>query len=111
MMSSAALPKVAFSSPPAAGPMRQASCSVAKPMSPASGTSDVAAVTNSHGEAGAVAAISQHTGAAARSRLRRLAASAVRSGRTSVAELVEILALGARQQIEERVEAAVERAP
>ena len=37
MISSAALPKVAFSSPPIPGPSRSASCSVASPISPASG--------------------------------------------------------------------------
>src|SRR5256885_445388 len=55
MMSSAALPNVALRKPPHAGPERRASWSVPRPMSPASGTSDAAAATNTHDEPGAVA--------------------------------------------------------
>jgi hypothetical protein len=38
MMSSAALPKVAFRRPPIPSPRRLARCSVARPIQPASGT-------------------------------------------------------------------------
>ena len=54
MMSSAALPNVALRKPPTAGPERQANSSVPSPMIPASGTSDIAAATKTHGESGAV---------------------------------------------------------
>ena len=53
MISSAALPNVALRKPPHAGPERSASSSVAEPMSPASGTSETAAVMNTHGDVGA----------------------------------------------------------
>src|SRR6478672_5478819 len=79
MMSSAALPKVAFKNPPHAGPERAARCSVPLPIRPASGTSETAAVMNTHGEPGAVA-------------------SAIHDA-------------GAGQEVEERVEAPIERAP
>ncbi len=46
MMSSAALPKVAFMSPPTPAPKREASRSVASPRSPASGTIASPASTN-----------------------------------------------------------------
>ena len=46
IMSSAALPKVALSSPPTAGPLRLARCSVASPMYPASGMMAAAARAN-----------------------------------------------------------------
>jgi len=39
MISSAALPKVAFSNPPTRWPVCSATCSVASPSKPASGTS------------------------------------------------------------------------
>ncbi len=52
MISSAALPNVALRNPPQAGPARLASCSVPRPISPASGTSDNAVVTNTHAESG-----------------------------------------------------------
>ena len=44
MISSAALPKVALSRPPIVGPVRWARCSVASPMSPASGSTPRQAV-------------------------------------------------------------------
>ena len=47
MISSGALPKLAFSSPPIPGPVCSAACSVASPISHASGTSDAAASRNS----------------------------------------------------------------
>ena len=47
MMSSGALPKVALRKPPMPGPVCSAACSVASPMSHASGISDAAARTNS----------------------------------------------------------------
>ena len=47
-MSSAALPKVALSSPPAAAPSRSASASVALPMYPASGMMPSPAPTKTH---------------------------------------------------------------
>jgi hypothetical protein len=50
MISSAALPKVAFRNPPSVGPQRLASSSVASPMSPAAGMSVTAAVTNSQSD-------------------------------------------------------------
>ena len=42
MISSAAFPKVAFNSPPSPGPIRAAACSVARPIQPASGRSEIA---------------------------------------------------------------------
>ena len=47
MMSSGALPKVALRKPPIPGPVCSAACSVASPISHASGMSAVAASTNS----------------------------------------------------------------
>ena len=52
MISSAALPNVALRKPPHAGPARRASCSVPRPISPASGISEAAAVMKTHGESG-----------------------------------------------------------
>ena len=49
MISSAALPKVAFSSPPIPGPSSSESSSVASPIRPASGMIAAAESTNSHG--------------------------------------------------------------
>ena len=46
-MSSGAFPKVAFRNPPIPGPVCSAACSVASPMSQASGMSAIAASTNS----------------------------------------------------------------
>ncbi len=48
MISSAALPKVAFSSPPMVGPVRWARCSVESPMNAASGSTPRQAVMNTH---------------------------------------------------------------
>ena len=42
MISSAAFPNVAFSSPPSPGPIRAAACSVARPIQAASGSSEIA---------------------------------------------------------------------
>ena len=42
MISSAAFPNVAFRRPPSPGPMRAAACSVARPIQPASGSSESA---------------------------------------------------------------------
>ena len=47
MISSGALPKLAFRKPPMPGPVCSPACSVASPISHASGTSDAAAKTNS----------------------------------------------------------------
>ena len=47
MISSGAFPKVAFRKPPMPGPVCSAACSVASPISQASGISAVAASTNS----------------------------------------------------------------
>ena len=47
MMSSGALPKVALRKPPIPGPVCSAACSVASPISHASGISETAARTNS----------------------------------------------------------------
>ena len=47
MISSGALPKLAFRNPPIPGPVCSPACSVASPISHASGTSDAAAATNS----------------------------------------------------------------
>ena len=47
MINSAALPKVAFRSPPSPGPTRQATASVASPIKPASGMIATAARKNS----------------------------------------------------------------
>ena len=47
MISSGALPKLAFRKPPIPGPVCSAACSVDSPISQASGTSEVAASTNS----------------------------------------------------------------
>ena len=48
MISSAALPNVALSSPPIVGPERSASSSVAVPMRPAAGMSESAAATKTY---------------------------------------------------------------
>ncbi len=48
MINSAALPKVAFSSPPTVGLVRCARCSVASPMNAASGSTPMQAVMNTH---------------------------------------------------------------
>src|SRR3954469_2043265 len=115
MISSAALPNVAFSRPPTAGPERDASCSVPRPIRPASGTSDAAAVRNSHGESCAVTPSTHDTGASTSSALtgdeRRLRSIATDLGSSLVAELLEVLVVGAGQQVEECVETAIERAP
>ena len=113
MISSAALPKVAFRKPPSAGPERSASSSVPRPMTPASGISDTAVARKTHGDVGATAASTHETGAKTMSRFSRLAASARAqpvSGSRSVCEAFDVLVVCARQEIEERVEAAVERA-
>src|ERR1035437_7939120 len=116
MMSSAALPKVAFSSPPSAGPARCASCSVARPIMPASGTSDTAAVMNIHGDSGCVSRRIQLAGAARSSRFSFLATSGrprrsfTEPSTESFTERFDVVFVGAWQQIEERVEAAIERA-
>ncbi len=55
MMSSGAFPKVALRNPPIPGPVRSAACSVASPISQASGISDAAASTNSAVEPRSVA--------------------------------------------------------
>ena len=47
MINSAALPKVAFRKPPTPAPERAASCSVARPIHPASGTIAMAATMKS----------------------------------------------------------------
>ena len=47
MISSGALPNVAFMKPPMPGPVRSAACSVASPISHARGISETAASTNS----------------------------------------------------------------
>jgi hypothetical protein len=46
MINSAAFPKLALRKPPSVGPARRARCSVAIPISPAAGTSETAAHTN-----------------------------------------------------------------
>src|SRR5436190_17802082 len=69
MISSAALPNVALRNPPHAGPDRAASCSVPRPMRPASGISDTAAVRNSQGDAGEVTASNHDSGASTSSAL------------------------------------------
>ncbi len=48
IISSAAFPKVAFSSPPTPGPSFLATCSVDSPSNPASGTIAAPAATNTH---------------------------------------------------------------
>ena len=55
MISSAALPKVAFRNPPSVGPVCFASSSVASPIRPASGTIAMAPTTNVQAEPGAMA--------------------------------------------------------
>ena len=50
IISSAALPKVAFRNPPSVGPDRLARCSVAVPINPAAGTRDMAASTKTQTE-------------------------------------------------------------
>src|SRR3954452_5656144 len=129
MISSAALPKVAFRNPPMAGPERCARVSVPSPTIAARGTRDAAASTNTHTDSGELRAISHDTGAAASSRFSWFEASARRSGRIpdqgrtfgpwswrfvarpSVGKLLDVLFFGAGQEIEEGVEAAVECAP
>src|SRR5258705_5241309 len=112
MMSSAALPKVALRNPPQPGPDRRASCSVPRPISPASGTSAAAAVMNTQGEAGTVAASTQETGAATSRTLMGDAKMARIIDRRvpSIPELFDVFVVGAGQQIEEGVQAAIERA-
>src|SRR4051812_2666757 len=119
MINSAALPKVAFRNPPHAGPTRRASCSVPTPIRPASGINDTAAVMNTHGDPCAVSASSHEIGATtsrtfigdevmARSMWGRLQAER-RVRCRLVSEFLDILVFGARQQVEEGVEAAIER--
>ncbi len=79
MMSSAALPNVAFSRPPSVGPVWKASAVVASPMSAASGRIESAAVTKSHGEAGRHSATAQDAGSSTRSRFSRLLVTAPRT--------------------------------
>ena len=82
MMSSAALPNVALRKPPMAGPDRRASSSVPRPMIPASGTSEIAARTNTQTDSGAIRSTTQEAGAATMSRFRRLAVSDETTERT-----------------------------
>src|SRR4051812_35598459 len=103
MISSAALPNVAFRKPPHAGPERQASCSVPSPIRPASGISATAALMNTHAEPGDVAASTHETGAATS---RMLSGDA----KSLIAKLLDVLVVCARQQVKECVEAAIERA-
>src|SRR5205085_3705704 len=99
---------------PSAGPERSASSSVPSPITPASGISDTAVARNTHGDAGAIAARTHDTGAKTMSRLSRLSASAPSAARIgvtgSVCEAFDVLVVCAWQQIEDRVEAAAERA-
>src|SRR5262249_37831513 len=69
MISSAALPNVAFRKPPSAGPDRCASSSVPRPISPASGISDTDADRNTHGDPGIQMSSAHEIGAATSSRL------------------------------------------
>src|SRR5712671_6497073 len=69
MISSAALPKVALRKPPQTGPERRASCSVPKPINPASGMREMAAVRKTQGDAADEAAMAQEIGAAIINRL------------------------------------------
>ena len=69
MINSAALPNVALRKPPSPAPARRASCSVPRPINPASGISETAAVMKTHGEPGSVHARNHDSGAAASSRL------------------------------------------
>ena len=64
MISSAALPNVALRKPPHAGPERRASCSVPRPMRPASGISAAAAVMKTHAGVPPAALRYQEIGAA-----------------------------------------------
>src|SRR5258705_14023307 len=72
MMSSAAFPKVAFRNPPNVGPARRARCSVAPPINPAAGTSDMAAVRNTQIDTPECHRSQRLTGAARRRRLSAL---------------------------------------
>src|SRR3954470_23258229 len=63
MISSAALPKVALRKPPIVGPDRLASSSVASPINPAAGISEIAAATNSQRLVSPVMARNQLMGA------------------------------------------------
>src|SRR5437870_394346 len=110
MINSAALPNVALRNPPHAGPRRCARCSVPSPISAASGTSETAAARKTHDESVPIARIVQQTGTATSSRLRRLSRSARSIDVASVAELLDVFVRRARQQIEEGIEAAIERA-
>ena len=92
---------------PAPGPARRASCSVPRPIRPASGISEAAAVMNTHGEPGDVAASTHETGAASS---RTLIGDETMRAQHQSAELLDIFVVGAGQQIEEGVEAAIERA-
>ena len=75
MISSAALPNVALRKPPSVGPDRLARCSVADPINPAAGTSEIAAVRKTHIEPGSLERSHQHRGTAPSSRLSQLARS------------------------------------
>src|SRR5690242_9931595 len=78
-MSSAALPKVAFKRPPAAGPARAASASVAAPISAARGTTASAETRNTAGPGAPSQASTHEAGTATRSQrcqgIRRLEVS------------------------------------
>src|SRR6185312_5855855 len=140
MISSAAFPKVALRNPPRAGPDRRASCSVPSPIRPASGTSEIAATMKVHADSGANTATAHDTGAAAINRFSLLSVRELSTGRQAwsaasragryipadpsghivsstgrhvdclIPERLLVLVVCARQQIEERVETAVERA-
>ncbi len=73
IISSAALPKVAFRNPPSVGPDRRARCSVAVPINPAAGTRDTAASTNTHTETPDCQRSARLSGAATRSTFNQLA--------------------------------------
>ena len=78
---------------------------------PASGMSDAAAVRNTQDEPGIVASSAHESGAATTSRFSLLSMSwRNKEVRTSLPERLLILVCGSRQQVEEGVEAAIQRA-
>ena len=79
MMSSAAFPNVAFRNPPSVGPERFASSSVASPIKPAAGMSEIAAALKTQSEVLPVAARNQLTGAATSRTLSQLPVTAFQS--------------------------------
>src|ERR1700712_3403545 len=111
MISSAALPNVAFRNPPQAGPVRCASCSVPRAISPASGVREGAAVMKPHGEPCAVQASSHERGTASRRALIGDETTARSMWTLLVPEPLDVFVLRPREQIEEGVQAAIERTP